>query len=314
MIENYIVCHCYKEAKKIFPKKEGIGKNQLIYICGNNQRCNFFLRENQPFITYKDIIEDDSSYIFDIEREKRYPLSFHMMEYEYLIPPVEGVNILGEEDHPTYSLTRRSPFCFITSNYFFSSFFIEHFENEWKIPSALFMIKGVDIVTNENYFCHIVPCLSSWSNITDSKLFLNNEKRKNNEFYSLDKKKIGKSYHYSQDEYKNKIEWDKHWIELHGTDEKNIGWLWNAKIKYVLFEEKEGFFIVKRKDITKLINSLGFNYNTSLLWYKNNCTFDPRKGYKTPFINPCNFSRYDYKIFLKKDDLKNIIVKEWKYK
>lgn len=315
MIENYITCFCHKEAKKCFFKKEGITKGQMFYICGNSQTCNFFLKENQHYLTYKDIIDEDCSVIFDIEWNKKYPLSNHMLQYEYLIPYMYGVEI-NQKNHPTKHIKRRSPFCFIFSNVEYSSFFIDRFENNWKTPSPLYGISGVDVITDDNEFCRIVPSLVSWSRKTDENIFSSSSHtNKNNrkEKISLsEKKKIGRSYHKSQKKYTNRIEWEKHWIDLHGTEEMKNGWLWNPRIKYVIFEEREGFFMVKKNDIIEMIKQLNINQNTSLLWYKYNCVYDPRKAYKIPFINPCSFGRYDYKLWFRKDDFNNII-KEWKY-
>lgn len=315
MIENYITCHCYKEAKKSTFKKDEISKGQFFYTCGNKQSCNFFLKENQHYLTYNDIIDEECSIIFDLEWNKKYPLSFHMLQYEYLIPYMYGVEI-AQKIHPAKELKRRSPFCFLFSNIEFSLFFIKTFENEWKLPSPLYSIDGIDLITDNNDFCRIVPSLTSWSRKTDEKVFgivdPTKKQKQKNEYSLIQRKRIGRSFHHSEKRYKNKIEWDKFWIDLHGTEETKNGWLWNPKIKYILFEEREGYFMVRRKDVLEMIYSLNINVYKNLMWYKNKCVFDPRKAYKTPFINPCGFARYDYRLWFKKEDFTNI-VKEWKY-
>jgi len=46
------------------------------------------------------------------------------------------------------------------------------------------------------------------------------------------------------------------WIELHGVREHDRGWLYDGKADLIAFEKKGAFVIVRRDDLTKLVEQL----------------------------------------------------------
>ena len=46
------------------------------------------------------------------------------------------------------------------------------------------------------------------------------------------------------------------WIELHSVRPNNKGWLYESKANLLAFELEDGFLLVKREDLIKLVNNL----------------------------------------------------------
>lgn len=50
------------------------------------------------------------------------------------------------------------------------------------------------------------------------------------------------------------------WIELHGVNQGNDGWLFGGHADIIAFQTKTGFYLVKRTELIKLVNGL-VNFN-----------------------------------------------------
>lgn len=300
-------CFCGKEPGEYKTRSSDISESREFYSCKNNIKCKYFKYKDEKIFTYKDVINSPAQCLLNLERNKKSKLTMPKIHFEYMISRFEGCKV-KHIDHITSNIQRSSPYCFESSSLKYAELWINTLVKTWRLSPSLWNINGIDIITDKELKCKIVPCLCLWSPEFDKFIDNDNGKVLSLTYNIEQKKEIMNSYALSD---KNYIEWDKHWILLNGTLENNKGWLWNEEIDLILFEQENGFFSVKRSNLVELIKTI--IPDCSLKYLRSNCVYDARDAYKKPFINLCHTSRFDYKLYLLKKDLEFIIENEYIY-